>query len=201
MKYFVLIALLVSCLGCSDEDVVDPHLFKTIDIPKGSGAGLRICVSPKGSRFASGIGKLGSEMNIWNCEGFLEETFSKREDNLVTYNTPSDGPIYGIVFTPDWKYFATYQNSRLKQSLVIWGNEYFSRDKVYKSMSEHEVNLVTFDTKGERLAYVDKEALVHKFGRIGKTHQVTIRSGENFRESVTLDNDGFVEPDINLLAL
>ena len=198
MKYFVLIALLVSCLGCSDEDVVDPHLFKTIDIPKGDVGGLRICVSPTGGRFASGIGVHGYEMNIWNCEGFLQRTFDKREDNLLTLDIRPELPITGIVFSPDWRYFVSFQSqSRRKQALSIWEIPHDSRRKYLPDLPDHGVELVTFDTKGERLAYVDYRGPVSKTGL--RTTQVTILSGGSFRESVTLENAG-EERFINLMA-
>jgi WD40 repeat protein len=197
MKYFVLIALLVSCLGCSEQDVVDPHLLKTIDIPKGSGGGLRICVSPTGSRFASGIGVHGYEMNIWNCEGFLQRTFVKREDNLLTFINPPELPLDGIVFSPDWKYFATFQHhTRRNQGLNIWDLSRGGRRRVLSDLPDHGLELAIFDTKGERLAYVDYRGPVSKEGL--RTTLVTIRSGSFFRESVTLENAG-EERFINLM--
>jgi WD40 repeat protein len=193
MKYFVLIALLVSCLGCSEEDVVedvaDPHLLKTIDIPKGSVKRLRICVRSDGGVFASGIGVHGYEMNIWNCEGFLQRTFVKREDNLLTFINPPELPLDGIVFSPDWKYFATFQHhTRRNQGLNIWDLSQGGRRRILSDLPDHGVDIVTFDTKGERWAYVDRNGPVSKQGR--RTIQVTIRSGISFRESATLENAG-----------
>jgi hypothetical protein len=188
MKYFVLIALLVSCLGCSVDDVVDPHLLKTIDIPKGSGGGLRICVSPTGSRFASGIGVHGYEMNIWNCEGFIERTFHKREDNLLTLDIRPELPITGIVFSPDWKFFVSFQRqSRRKQGLSLWDMRWDGGRRYLPDLPDHRVELVNFDTKGERLACVDYGGPDSKEGL--PTTQVTILSGDFFRDSVTLENN------------
>jgi WD40 repeat protein len=198
MKYFVLIALLVSCLGCSVDDVVDPHLLKTIDIPKGSGGGLRICVSPTGSRFASGIGVHGYEMNIWNCEGFIKRTFHKREDNLLTLDIRPELPITGIVFSPDWKYFVSFQRqSRRKQGLSLWDMRWDGGRRYLPDLPDHRVELGNFDTKGERLACVDYGGPDSKEGL--PTTQVTILSGDFFRESVTLENAG-EERFINLMA-
>jgi WD40 repeat protein len=189
MKYLVVIVLLVSCLGCSDEDVVDPHLLKTIDIPKGSVDGLRICVSPEGSRFASGIGEAGYEMNIWNCEGFIERTFDKREDNLLTLEFRPEFPITGIVFKPDWGSFLSFQReSYRQQALSIWELGWPGGRRYLADPPDRGVDLVIFDAKGERLAYADYQGTDDKTGFA--TTRVTIRSGEGYRESVTLETPG-----------
>ena len=192
MKYFVLIALLVSCLGCSEEDVadvVDPHLFKTIDIPKGDVRGLQICVSPDGRRFASGIDNFRSEMNVWHISGFLEETFSRRENNLVAFSNPPEPPINGIVFSPTWDYFATFQQvTRRNKGLNIWARGWLGGRFDSDDLPDHGVALATFDTKGKRLAYVDQSGPRDKTGNT--THQVTVLSGQYFRESVALEDAG-----------
>jgi WD40 repeat protein len=64
-------------------------------------------------------------------------------------------------------------------------------------LPDHRVELVNFDTKGERLACVDYGGPDSKEGL--PTTQVTILSGDFFRDSVTLENAG-EEKHINLLA-
>ena len=198
MKRLLVCLLLLGVVGCGEENAVDPHLLRTIDIPKGSGWGQKICVSPDGSRFASGIGASEVEMNIWDCDGFLKSSFSKRENSLVTFINPRELPVDGIVFSPDWSYFATYKRiSRRQQGLNIWS--YRDRDPgrfVLPDLPDSGVDLAIFDTKGERLAYLQNNA-TSEGGH--PTVQVTIRSGKSFRESVTLENVPEAKQ-INLMA-
>jgi len=132
MKRLLVCLLLVGVLGCGKWAGEDPHLLRTIDSRTTGDFGAMLCVNSDGSEFASGIGRVGNELIIWDSEGFPRKRFTKNKSNFLESNfldlqskmqLHKSVHVRGIVFSPDWDEFVWYRQNRSRPSfsaLGIW---------------------------------------------------------------------------------